>query len=204
MNETFIENLDWDKGNGLLPVIVQDADTGTVLMLGYQDRAALRETLEKRRVVFFSRTRGTRWEKGETSGNHLALVTVKTDCDADALLIHARPAGPVCHTGDAACFADAQPPLAMFAELERTVGARAAARAPSGSYTARLLAAGVQRIAQKLGEEGVETALAAVAGNDVALADEAADLLYHLIVLLQARGMKLSDVAGTLASRASE
>ena len=201
MNEAAIERLDWEKGDGLLPAVVQDADTGTVLMLGYQDRAALRATLERRRVVFFSRSRQRLWEKGETSGNHLHLVAVVADCDADTLLIRARPAGPVCHTNSAACFADSEPPLAMLAELERTIGERAATRAPSGSYTAKMLAAGVQRIAQKVGEEGVETALAAVAGDDDELAGEAADLLYHLVLLLHARGMRLADVAGTLAER---
>ena len=201
MNEAAIDGLDWDKGDGLLPVVVQDADSGTVLMVGYQDREALRVTMQRRRVVFFSRSKQRLWEKGETSGNFLEVLGVTTDCDSDALLIRARPAGPTCHTGEKACFTDSEPPLATLAELERTITARANARAPSASYTATLLAAGVQRIAQKVGEEGVETALAAVTGSDKALAGEAADLLYHLIVLLQARGMRLSDVVGTLAER---
>ena len=201
MNEAMLKNLDWERNNGLMPAIVQDADTGTVLMLGYQDRDALRETLQRKRVVFFSRSRNERWEKGATSGNHFELVGLTTDCDADTVLLRVRPVGPACHTGEKACFADAEPPLAMLAELERTVMARANARGPSGSYTATLLAAGVNRIAQKVGEEGVETAVAAVSGSDDRLAGEAADLLYHLIVLLQARGMRLADVAGTLASR---
>ncbi|HEX2140568.1 MAG TPA: bifunctional phosphoribosyl-AMP cyclohydrolase/phosphoribosyl-ATP diphosphatase HisIE [Woeseiaceae bacterium] len=201
MNEAAIEALDWEKGGGLLPAVIQDADTGTVLMVGYQDRAALRATLERRRVVFFSRSRQELWEKGETSGNHLHLVAVTADCDSDALLIRARPAGPTCHTNNKACFADSEPPLAMLAELERTVTERAAERGPSGSYTAKMLAAGVERIAKKVGEEGVETALAGVVGDDDALAGEAADLLYHLVLLLQSRGMRLADVAGTLAAR---
>lgn len=204
MNPAAIDGLDWDKGGGLLPAVVQDADTGAVLMVGYQNRDALRETLSRRRVVFFSRSRQALWKKGETSGNTLHLVAVTMDCDADALLIRARPAGPTCHTGETACFADAEPPLAMLAELERVIVARANERAPSGSYTAKLLAGGVQRIAQKLGEEGVETALAAVNGSDRQLADEAADLVYHLIVLLASRGLRLADVAGTLAARRAD
>lgn len=201
MNEAAIEGLDWGKGDGLLPAIVQDADTGTVLMLGYQNRAALRATLERQRVVFFSRSRQQLWEKGETSGNYLHLVAVVTDCDADALLIRARPAGPTCHTKAVSCFADSEPVFAIFAELERTVGERSAAAVPSDSYTAQMLAAGVQRIAQKVGEEAVETALAAVSGGTTELAGEAADLLYHLILLLYARGMRLADVAETLRVR---
>lgn len=201
MNESAVSELDWNKGNGLLPAVVQDADTGTVLMIGYQNEAALRETRKRGRVVFFSRSRQTLWEKGESSGNSLHVIAITTDCDSDALLIRARPAGPACHTGATACFTDASPPLAVLAELERTVATRAAAQEPSGSYTAQLLAAGVQRVAQKLGEEGVETALAAVSRDDRALADEAADLLFHLIVLLKSRGMSLADVAGTLAAR---
>lgn len=204
MNLSAIEQLDWSKGDGLLPAVVQDADTGAVLMVGYQDREALRETLARRRVVFFSRSRGTLWEKGETSGNSLLLVGITTDCDADALLIRARPLGPTCHTGDKACFADSEPALTSIAELERVVTARQSRTGPSGSYTAQLLAGGVQRIAQKVGEEGVETALAAVNGSDSELAAEAADLLYHLVVLLKARGMSLADVAGTLAARQKE
>lgn len=201
MNEAAIDGLDWARGNGLLPVVVQDADSGTVLMVAYQDRKALRETMKRRRAVFFSRSKRRLWEKGETSGNYLEVVGVTTDCDADAILIRARPAGPTCHTGEKACFTDSEPPLATLAELERTIAARANAREPSASYTASLLAAGVKRIAQKVGEEGVETALAAVTGSDKALAAEAADLLYHLIVLLSSRGMQLSDVVGTLAER---
>lgn len=201
MNEAAIETLDWNKGDGLLPAIVQDADTGAVLMVGYQNRAALHATLARRRVVFFSRSRQVLWEKGETSGNSLALVAVTPDCDADALLIRARPSGPVCHTGAPACFADSEPPLAMLAELEQIVDRRADESQPAESYTARLLNAGTQRIAQKLGEEGVETALAAVADDDDAFLGEAADLMYHLIVLLRARDLRLADVAGTLAAR---
>lgn len=201
MNEAAIERLDWDKGGGLLPTVVQDADSGAVLMVGYQDRAALRATLERRRVVFFSRSRQRLWEKGETSGHHLHLVAVAPDCDADALLIRARPAGPTCHTNAKSCFADSEPAFAVLADLERTIAERAATPAPSGSYTARMLAAGVQRIARKVGEEAVETVLAAVSGEESELADEAADLLYHLILLLHARGIRLTDVAATLASR---
>ncbi|MDX1443230.1 MAG: bifunctional phosphoribosyl-AMP cyclohydrolase/phosphoribosyl-ATP diphosphatase HisIE [Gammaproteobacteria bacterium] len=195
------DSLDWDKsGDGLLPAVVQDADTGTVLMLGYQDRTALEETFRRGRVVFFSRSRQELWEKGETSGNTLEFVGATPDCDLDTILIHARPTGPVCHTGAPACFSDAEPPLAFLAALERVVTSRKDADADS-SYTAKLFADGVKRIAQKVGEEGVETALAATAGEEDELRSEAADLLYHLTVLLAASGLSLRDVISELESR---
>lgn len=193
--------LDWNKsGDGLLPAIVQDADTGTVLMLGYQDRTALEETFRRGKVVFRSRSRNTLWEKGETSGNALEFVGATPDCDNDTLLIHARPTGPVCHTGAPACFSDSEPPLAFLAELERVIASRGDAD-PDESYTARLLREGIRRIAQKVGEEGVETALAATAGDDAELQSEAADLLYHLLVLLHAHGLPLRKVVAELAER---
>lgn len=196
-----LDALDWDKsGNGLLPSIVQDADSGTVLMLGYQDRDALEQTLARGRVVFWSRSKQRLWEKGETSGNTLEFIGATHDCDNDTLLIHARPTGPVCHTGAPACFTDAEPPLAFIATLERLIAQRRGAD-PGSSYTASLLADGVKRIAQKVGEEGVETALAATAGDRDELRSEAADLLYHLLVLLQASDLDLRDVVAELAQR---
>jgi len=199
-----LDCLAWDKMQGLLPAIVQDADTAQMLMLGYMDRAALAATLESGFVTFFSRSRGRLWQKGETSGNRLKLHSILPDCDADALLVSAEPEGPACHLGTPSCFSEggAQGP-AWLARLERIVRTRAAAP-PEESYTARLLAAGLPRIAQKVGEEGVETALAAVTADGAALAGEAADLLYHLIVLLHARGLALEDAIAILRERHSQ
>jgi phosphoribosyl-ATP pyrophosphohydrolase/phosphoribosyl-AMP cyclohydrolase len=201
-----MSGLDWAKGEGLLPAIVQDAVTGRVLMLGYMTRETLEETLECGRVVFFSRSRGGRWLKGETSGHFLNVVQVVTDCDRDTLLVLANPAGPTCHTGAVSCFADVRPAAAedaqFLAELERIIGSRIAEQ-PEGSYTARLFSQGVGRIAQKVGEEGVETALAAVSRDDASLVGESADLLYHLLVLLKSRNLSLAEVAGELRSRHS-
>ncbi len=197
--------LAWDKmsrngGDGLLPAIVQDADSLRVLMLGYMDREALAATLASGRVTFFSRSRQRLWTKGESSGHVLALVAIEADCDADTLLVRARPAGPTCHTGAVSCFPTA--PADAVAALDGVVAQRMA-DAPAGSYTRRLLDAGIARIAQKVGEEGVETALAAVTAGDDALRGEAADLVYHLLVLLRARGMCWDDVRAELARRAA-
>ncbi len=193
-----IDNLAWDKQDGLLPAIVQDADTLRVLMLGYMDRAALQATLDGGRVTFFSRSRGAQWIKGETSGHVLELVRLEADCDSDTLLVQARPRGPTCHLGTDSCFPAA--PADALAVLDRVVASRARAR-PAGSYTTSLFESGVARIAQKVGEEGVETALAAVTADDGAFAGEAADLLFHLLVLLRARGLSLADVADELRRR---
>lgn len=190
--------LDWAKGDGLLPAIVQDAATLRVLMLGYMNRDALDATLASRRVTFFSRSKQRLWTKGESSGHVLELVSVDVDCDDDSLLVLAHPRGPTCHLQRASCFPDA--PGAFLAELD-TVIARRERERPTDSYTTRLFDAGVRRIAQKVGEEGVETALAAVAQDDAALLGEGADLLYHLIVLLRARGLSLDDAVAVLAQR---
>jgi phosphoribosyl-ATP pyrophosphohydrolase/phosphoribosyl-AMP cyclohydrolase len=194
-----IDGLAWRKQDGLLPAIVQDADTQRVLMLGYMDRAALDATLASGRVTFFSRSRQQLWTKGETSGHVLELVRLEADCDRDTLLVQARPRGPTCHLGTCSCFPHA--PAAALEELERLVQTRERER-PSGSYTTALFEAGIARIAQKVGEEGVETALAAVTADDAALTDEAADIVYHLLVLLRARSLGFADVAAVLASRA--
>lgn len=190
--------LAWEKQNGLLPAIVQDAVTRRVLMLGYMNRAALGKTLETGRVTFFSRSKQRLWTKGESSGHYLQLVAIETDCDADTLLIQAKPAGPTCHLGRSSCFADA--PGDFLAELDAFIAKRECER-PAGSYTTRLFESGVKRIAQKVGEEGVETALAAVAGDREELCNEAADLLYHLIVLLRASGLSLPDALAVLERR---
>ncbi|KGO99046.1 bifunctional phosphoribosyl-AMP cyclohydrolase/phosphoribosyl-ATP diphosphatase HisIE [Novilysobacter defluvii] len=194
----WLEQLDWDKQQGLLPAIVQDADTLQVLMLGYMDRDALRTTRETGRVTFFSRSRQRLWTKGESSGNVLELVSLDVDCDGDTLLVQARPRGPTCHLGRPSCFPDA--PADFLAGLDRLVARRERER-PPGSYTTSLFESGTRRIAQKVGEEGVETALAAVAQDGQALAGEGADLLYHLLVLLHARGLSLADVEAVLRER---
>ncbi len=196
------ETLDWSKMGGLLPAIAQDSATGEVRMLGYCNRAALEATLATRVVTFFSRSRDALWVKGETSGNRLELVDARADCDHDAILFQVRPLGPTCHTGTASCFGDDGPPGAGFlAALAATIADRGAAD-PATSYTARLLAEGIKRIAQKVGEEAVEVVVAANSEDDERLASEAADLLYHLLVLLQARGVPLDAVLRELESRA--
>jgi len=195
-------NLDFAKGGGLIPAIVQDADTLQVLTLAYMDRAALDETIASSEATFFSRSRGGRWRKGETSGNRQTVVSITADCDGDALVLAVRPMGPACHLGTTSCFGAADAPgLGRVAALERTIAERAS-EDPSFSYTARMIAEGPKRLAQKVGEEGVETALAGVAGPDAELASEAADLIYHLLVLLRSRHMVFQDVLDVLASRA--
>ena len=198
-----LQRLDWDKSGGLIPAVVQDAFDGRVLMQAYMNREALQKTLDSGAVTFWSRSREALWTKGETSGNTLQLVAVHGDCDADCLLVLAEPAGPTCHRGTPTCFDDAeavQPGLAFLAALDRLVAEREAQR-PADSYTTRLFEAGVRRIAQKVGEEGVETALAAAAGEDEELLNESADLLYHLLVLLRSRDLALADVVRMLESR---
>lgn len=195
--------LDFAKGGGLIPAVVQDADTLQVLTLAYMDRAALDETLDSGEATFFSRSRGGRWRKGETSGNRLKVVSAIPDCDSDALVLKVRPMGPACHRGTTSCFGNEDAPgLGRLARLEATIASRASAD-PAQSWTARLLAEGVKRVAQKVGEEGVETALAGVAGNDAELAGEAADLVFHLLVLLRSRGLAFDSVLDVLRQRAA-
>ena len=196
--------IDWHKGGGLVPAIVQDVASGAVLMLGYMNEAALDATLERGRIVFFSRSKQRLWEKGETSGHYLQLIDWRIDCDGDTLLLLAQPAGAVCHTGTLTCFGDealsAATRLSFLVQLEQLIEQRRAER-PEGSYTARLLAQGPRRIGQKVGEEALEVALAAVAEPDEALLGECADLLYHLLVLLQARSLDLDEVVEHLRRR---
>ena len=192
------DNLDWQKGDGLLPVIVQDAANLRVLMLGYMNQEALATTRASGFVTFYSRSRQRLWTKGETSGHVLALVSIEADCDNDTLLVLANPQGPTCHLQRASCFPDA--PGDFLGDLDTLVAQRERER-PAGSYTTGLFAGGVRRIAQKVGEEGVETALAAVAQEDGALLGEAADLLFHLTVLLRARGLSLGDAVQVLEQR---
>jgi len=195
------DKLAWDKMDNLLPAIVQDALSGKVLMQGYMNQDALAKTLETGKVTFFSRSKQRLWTKGETSGNTLDLVSVACDCDQDSLLVLANPNGPTCHTGVESCWFDGNTPAFTFlADLERVLAARKDAD-PKSSYTASLYNKGIKRIAQKVGEEGVETALAATVHDKEELKNEAADLLYHLTVLLQASDMSLNDALNVLRER---
>jgi phosphoribosyl-ATP pyrophosphohydrolase/phosphoribosyl-AMP cyclohydrolase len=197
--ETTLNTLDFAKGGGLLPAVVQHAHDGRVLMVGWMDEDAVRETLRRGRVVFRSRSRGQLWEKGETSGNTLHVRSVVADCDRDTLLVQALPEGPTCHTGAATCFGDGAAG-AFLHELEGLIAARLR-EAPEGSYTARLASQGIKRVAQKVGEEGVETALAATTGSRTELVEESADLIYHLLVLLRVQDVTLAEVEQELARR---
>jgi len=201
INNDNSNKLAWDKMDNLLPAIVQDALSGKVLMQGYMDQDALAKTLETGKVTFFSRSKQRLWTKGETSGNTLDLVSVACDCDQDSLLVLANPNGPTCHTGVESCWFDGNTPAFTFlADLERVLAARKDAD-PKSSYTASLYNKGIKRIAQKVGEEGVETALAATVHDKEELKNEAADLLYHLTVLLQASDMSLNDALDVLRER---
>jgi phosphoribosyl-ATP pyrophosphohydrolase/phosphoribosyl-AMP cyclohydrolase len=197
--------VDWDKGGGLVPAVVQDAANGAVLMLGYMNRAALEATLASRRVTFWSRSKNRLWTKGETSGNFLELRAAALDCDGDALLILADPMGPACHNGTRTCWGIEAPAssvesLAFLGTLEHVIAQRIVER-PVGSYTAKLLDEGTRRIAQKVGEEGLELALAAVAQSDTEVIGEAADLLYHTLLLLHVKGLSLAQVIDELTAR---
>jgi phosphoribosyl-ATP pyrophosphohydrolase/phosphoribosyl-AMP cyclohydrolase len=194
-------NLDWSKGGGLLPAVVQDVGTAQVLMLGYMNVEALTHTQSSGLVTFYSRSKQRLWTKGERSGHVLELVSLHEDCDHDTILVLAQPRGPTCHTGTRTCFGEFPgPPLSFLGRLEALIEERYLQR-PAGSYTTTLFERGVLKMAQKVGEEGVETALAGAAQDDVALSGEAADLLFHLLVLLRGRGLGLQPVLDALIAR---
>jgi phosphoribosyl-ATP pyrophosphohydrolase/phosphoribosyl-AMP cyclohydrolase len=199
-----LDQLDFVKGEGLLTAVVQHASSGEVLMVGWMNREALEKTLQRSRAVFWSRSRQCLWEKGETSGHTLQVIEIHADCDRDTLLLLAQPAGPVCHEGTRHCFGDdallEAHPLHFLAQLQQVVSQRLS-RNDSSSYTRRLVEAGPARVAQKVGEEGVEVALAAVTADADKLVGESADLIYHLIVLLRSKGLGLEDVARELERR---
>jgi len=197
-----IDQLNFSKLNGLVPAIVQDARTKQVLMVGFMNREAAEKTLADKRVTFWSRTKQRLWQKGETSGNVLDVVSIHADCDNDSLLIYANPRGPVCHTGTYTCFGESE--IAgvsdILVELESVIAERKQ-KMPEGSYTTKLFKEGMTRIAQKVGEEGVEVVIASLKQNDERLAEESADLLYHLMVLLQERGLSVRSVLNELQQR---
>ncbi|MFA0481435.1 bifunctional phosphoribosyl-AMP cyclohydrolase/phosphoribosyl-ATP diphosphatase HisIE [Vibrio splendidus] len=197
------ERIDWEKVDGLVPAIVQDYQSSQVLMMGYMNPAALKKTGETGQVTFFSRTKERLWTKGETSGNVLQLQNMSLDCDNDTLLVKVNPIGPTCHTGTTTCWdGDKQEETQMvwLHQLEQLLAARKDAD-PESSYTASLYARGTKRISQKVGEEGVEVALAATSGDKAELVCESADLIYHLMVLLQDQGLSMNDVVNKLKER---
>ncbi|HGZ7310915.1 TPA: bifunctional phosphoribosyl-AMP cyclohydrolase/phosphoribosyl-ATP diphosphatase HisIE [Vibrio parahaemolyticus] len=197
------ERINWEKVDGLVPAVVQDFQSSQVLMMGYMNQDALAKTGETGQVTFFSRTKERLWTKGETSGNVLQLVNISLDCDNDTLLVRVNPIGPTCHTGTTTCWdGDAQEESQMvwLHQLEQLLAARKSAD-PDSSYTASLYARGTKRISQKVGEEGVEVALAATSGDKAELVCESADLIYHLLVLLQDQGLSMNDVVNKLKER---
>ncbi|MDR1336676.1 MAG: bifunctional phosphoribosyl-AMP cyclohydrolase/phosphoribosyl-ATP diphosphatase HisIE [Tannerella sp.] len=196
--------LDFTKSGGLIPAIIQDAQTRQVLMLGFMNEEAYRKTLETNKVTFFSRTRQRLWTKGETSGNFLHAVQILTDCDSDTLLIRVRPDGPVCHTGTDTCFGESNEAGIFFLKYLQDFIDRRREEMPDGSYTTSLFRKGINRMAQKVGEEAVETVIEAVNGTDDGLLYEASDLVYHLIVLLAGKGFRLEDLARELQKRHKE
>ncbi|MGM9759635.1 MAG: bifunctional phosphoribosyl-AMP cyclohydrolase/phosphoribosyl-ATP diphosphatase HisIE [Parabacteroides sp.] len=193
--------LDFEKMGGLIPAIVQDNDTHKVLMLGFMNEEAYEKTMQTGKVTFFSRTRNCIWTKGETSGNFLKVISVLVDCDNDTLLIKAQPAGPVCHTGADTCFGEKNEEAIMFLKYLQDFIERRRQEMPEGSYTTSLFMKGVNRMAQKVGEEAVETVIEATNGTDDRLVYEASDLIYHLIVLLTSKGLRIEDLAKELKKR---
>lgn len=197
--------LDFEKMGGLVPAIVQDDKTGKVLMLGFMNEEAFGKTKESGKVTFFSRSKNRLWTKGETSGNTLQVVTILPDCDGDTLLIKASPSGPVCHTGNDTCFGEENlPDDLFFLERLQNVVEKRRQEMPEGSYTSALFMKGVNRMAQKVGEEAVETVIEATNGTDEAFIYEASDLLYHLIVLLTSKGFRIEDLCRELMKRHKE
>ena len=197
-------NLDFNKSGGLIPAIVQDAQTNVVLMLGFMNEEAYQKTLETKQVTFYSRTKQRLWTKGETSGNFLNVVKTLTDCDNDTILIKANPVGPACHTGTDTCFGETNKDGIYFLQyLQEFIGRRFIEK-PEGSYTTSLFEKGVNRMAQKVGEEAVETVIEATNGTDGNFVYEASDLIYHLIVLLTSKGFTIGDLANELKKRHKE
>ncbi|WP_147198796.1 bifunctional phosphoribosyl-AMP cyclohydrolase/phosphoribosyl-ATP diphosphatase HisIE [Pantoea sp. MBD-2R] len=200
LTEQQLAQLDWVKTDGMMPAIVQHAVSGEVLMHGYMNEQALANTLESGKVTFWSRTKQRLWTKGESSGHFLNVVSITPDCDNDTLLVLVNPVGPTCHLGTSSCFSPAAPDWTFLYQLEQLLAERKHAD-PKSSYTASLYASGTKRIAQKVGEEGVETALAATVNDRFELTNEASDLIYHLLVLLQDQDLNLSAIINNLRER---
>lgn len=196
--------LDFDKMNGLVPAIIQDADTAKVLMLGFMNQEAYSKTVETGKVTFFSRIKNRLWTKGEESGNFLNVVAMQEDCDHDTLLIQVHPAGPVCHTGTDTCWGEKNEQPVMFLKQLQDFICKRHEEMPEGSYTTSLFQSGVNKMAQKVGEEAVETVIEACNGTDERLIYEGSDLLYHLIVLLTSKGYRIEDLARELKERHSD
>ncbi len=200
MNNILSTDLDFEKGNGLIPAIIQDHQTGKVLMLGYMNEAAFEKTKAEKRVCFYSRTKERLWTKGESSGNFLEIIDIKKDCDQDTLLIAAKPLGPVCHTGQETCFNEKNIDTNFLKHLESIIQNRKKSPTDS-SYTSSLFAKGINKVAQKVGEEAVELVIEAKDDNRDLFLGEAADLLYHYLVLLTAKDFELEDVIAVLKER---
>jgi len=194
-----MEQIDFNKGNGLVPVVIQDNDTLQVLMVGYMNKEALKKTIKENIVTFFSRSKDRLWTKGETSGNYLHVKEISSDCDNDAILIKVDPAGPVCHTGDTSCFGDTTSKGFMY-KLEQVIDKRIRDNSEE-SYTNKLFRKGINKIAQKVGEEAVELVIEAKDNNIDLFKNEAADLMYHLLVLLKIKGVTLESIEGVLKER---
>ena len=194
-------DLNFEKMNGLIPAIIQDCQTRKVLMLGFMNKEAYEKTIETGKVTFFSRSRQSLWTKGETSGNFLNVVSVKADCDNDTLLIQAKPEGPVCHTGTDTCWGEKNEADIFFLSYLQDFIEKRHKEMPKDSYTTSLFQAGINRMAQKVGEEAVETVIEATNGTDDRLSYEASDMIYHLIVLLTSKGMRIEDLARELQKR---
>jgi len=195
--------IDFNKNNdGLVPAIIQDTTTKTVLMLGYMNEEAYQKTIDTQKVTFFSRSKQRLWTKGETSGNYLELISIKNDCDNDTLLIQVRPHGPTCHTGTDTCWHEEnKPSYGFLSHLEAVITSRIENADTQKSYVASLFAKGINKVAQKVGEEAVEVVIEAKDNNDELFLNESADLLFHYLMLLQAKGSKLDDVIEVLKQR---
>ncbi len=195
-------HIDFSKDNGLVPAIIQDANTKNVLMLGYMNQDAYDKTIETNKVTFFSRSKNRLWTKGEESGNFLELVSISNDCDNDSLLVKVKPVGPTCHTGTDTCWKEEnESTYGFFSTLEDVISERVANKDTKKSYVASLFSKGINKVAQKVGEEAVETVIEAMDNNDELFIYEASDLLFHYLMLLQAKGFKLKDIEAELLKR---
>ncbi len=196
-----LDKIDFEKLNGLVPAIIVDFTTSQVLMLGFMNKESLNQTIEKQKVVFFSRTKNKLWMKGETSGNYLNVVSINTDCDNDTLLIYAKPDGPTCHTGSYSCFAEVDKNNILFLNYLFDLVKDRKIKLPENSYTTKLFQKGSNRIIQKVGEEAIETVIAAKNENKEEIINETSDLIFHLFVMLADQGIEFSEIISNLQKR---